>query len=439
MTADRWRQIQSVFHAAAALPDAGRRAFVDGALAADPESAAQVLAMLQQDASEGTIVDGGLPGIAAQFVGASRESIASADFGPYRLKQPLGEGGMGVVYLAEDRETGQQVAIKILLDARLSPARRERFASEQRILAKLNHPNIAQLHRAGTLADGTPWFAMEYVEGRPIDDFCRELHYSMERRLRLFRALCEAVSSVHSLTFVHRDLKPSNILVTNDGAPKLLDFGLGKPIETSEGTANRTAFGLRLMTIAHAAPEQLRGLPPLFSTDVYALGVILYELATGRHPFDLSRCTASEAERTVVEQDPPRPSDAARHSPEAPRATRAEWRDLDALILKAAHKDVARRYPSVEALLRDLDHYLHAEPLDARTDSLAYTAAKFVRRNRRAVAAASIVFALVGGLTAFYTLRLKAARDAALAEAARTGRVERFMLNLIQGGASNPG
>jgi serine/threonine-protein kinase len=413
--------------------------FVERACGDDAAAKGEVLAMLEQDNSEGTIIDRGLPGMAVRFTGASRESMALEDFAPYRIKRPLGEGGMGAVYLAEHKNTGKLVAIKVLLDARWSPARRERFDAEQKILAKLDNRYIAQLYHADVLANGTPWFAMEYVEGQPIDDYCREQECSMERRLRLFRALCEAVKCVHAQTFVHRDLKPSNVLVTGDGTPKLLDFGIGKSIENLSAEVRRTAPGLRMMTIAYAAPEQLRGLPAVFNTDVYALGVILYELAAGCHPFDLSKCTTAEAERIVAEQDPVRPSEMARRNAGAPRATKAEWNDLDALILKAMHKEAGRRYQSVEALLRDLDHYLAGEPLEARPDSLPYKTGKFVRRNRRAVLAGSVALAMIIGVVAFYTIRLAKARDAALAEAARTERVERFMLNLIKGGDEEAG
>jgi serine/threonine-protein kinase len=439
MNSDRWKLIQAIFHDAVELPESDRRAFVERACGNDQDAAIEVLAMLEQDSGGGTIVDRGLPGIAARFIGASRESTAFEDFDPYRIRKLLGEGGMGVVYLAEHKNTGKLVAIKVLLDARWSPARRERFDDEQKMLAKLNNPYIAQLYHADVLANGTPWFAMEYVEGQPIDDYCRERKCAMEQRLRLFRALCEAVRCVHAQTFVHRDLKPSNVLVTSDGTPKLLDFGIGKSIENPSGEVQRTAPGLRMMTIAYAAPEQLRGLPAVFHADVYALGVILYELAAGCHPFDLSKCTTGEAERIVAEQDPARPSEMARRNPDAPRARKAEWNDLDALILKAMHKEADRRYQSVEALLRDLDHYLAGEPLEARPDSLPYKAGKFVRRNRRTVLAGSIVLAMIVGVVAFYTLRLAKARDVALAEAARTERVERFMLNLIKGGDEEVG
>lgn len=443
MTSDRWKRIQAIFHEAVELPEPEQNALVDRACGGDEKLKAEVLAMLAQDRGEPGIVDRGLAGIALGFLGpdAIEPPLPSTDFGPYRIQSLLGEGGMGVVYLAEDRENGKLAAIKILGNAALSPARRERFTREKRILAKLNHRYIAQLHHADVLPDGTPWFAMEYVaNARPIDVYCHERKCTMEQRLRLFRAVCEAVQYVHAQTFVHRDLKPSNILIAEDGTPKLVDFGIGKGIEDPDGLVVRTAPGLRIVTIAYAAPEQILGSPELFTTDVYALGTILYQLIAGKHPFDFSDCkTSGDAERKVIEEDPPKPSVAARTVPDSPQATKAQWSDLDAVCLKAMHKEAHRRYQTVEALIRDIDHYLAGKPLDAHPDSFGYRSSRFVKRHRRTVAAAGVVMVIVVSLVVFYTIRLARARDAALAEAARTDRVERFMLDLLQGGDQEVG
>src|SRR5688572_3584109 len=303
----------------------------------------------------------------------------------------LGEGGMGVVYLAERGDLGSKAAIKIRRDAWLSPARRERFAVEQRTLAQLNHPSIARLYDADTLPDGTPWFVMEYVEGVPLTAFCDTHASTIPERLRLFRDVCEAVQHAHRHAIIHRDLKPSNILVTQDGTGKLLDFGIAKQLESLEGS-EVTRTGLRPMTPAYAAPEQVSAGRLGIHTDVYSLGVVLYELLVGRLPFDVAQTTPSELERLIVEQEPERPSVAARRTPALPvgssraqSASKPQWADLDVLCLTAMHKDPARRYASVEALIRDVDHYLTGEPLEARPDSLRYRTSKFVRRNMTAV------------------------------------------------------
>jgi serine/threonine-protein kinase len=215
---------------------------------------------------------------------------------------------MGIVYRAERMDLGSVVAIKILRDAWLSPARRDRFGREQRMLAQLKHPSIATLHDAGALPDGTPWFVMEYVEGLPITEHCRSRNASIADRLRLFRKVCEAVQHAHRHLVIHRDLKPSNILVTPDGDVKLLDFGISKRLDGSDRLTDQTRTGLRLMTPAYAAPEQLRGGRPAVDTDVYSLGVVLYELLAGRLPFDLLNRTPSEAVSIVAEQMPDKPS-----------------------------------------------------------------------------------------------------------------------------------
>jgi serine/threonine protein kinase len=296
----------------------------------------------------------------------------------------LGEGGMGVVYLVERTDVGGHAALKLLRDAWLSPARRERFASEQRVLAQLSHPGIAQLHGVGVLPDGTPWFAMEFVEGEPITRYCRDRQRTVAERVRLLRAVAEAVQHAHAHAVIHRDLKPSNVLVTATGAVKLLDFGIAKQLDESGDAGERTQTGLRMLTPAYAAPEQFAGGPVGVRTDVFALGAMLYELLTDKQPFSDSpgSATAQVAARFA---DLTRPSDVVRAGGGAPG--RATWRELDVVVQKAMHPDPDRRYRTVDALIRDLDHYLRSEPLEARPDSLGYRGARFVRRNWQAVTA----------------------------------------------------
>ncbi len=434
----RWNRIQSLFHAALALPASERAAFLEAECASEPDVRAQVQALLTEDERGSSLLDRPLGQVASDLLGPS--NTVPPRIGPYRILTLLGHGGMGVVYLAEREDLGNRVAIKILRDAWLSPTRRERFASEQRTLAQLNHPSIARLYDADVLPDGTPYFVMEYVEGVPLTEYCSAHLPTIPERLRLFREICDAVQHAHRQTIIHRDLKPSNILVTADGAVKLLDFGISKQLEGLDSPVDPTQTGFRLMTPAYAAPEQVRGEPVGLHTDVYALGVILYELLTGRLPFDLSNRTPGQVEAAILDQDPERPSVAA-HRMRDPNATGrtpvlqgAGWTDLDVLCLTAMHKDPLRRYRTVEALARDLDHYLKQQPLEARADSASYRAGKFLRRNWRAVSMAAVVLVAIVGLVAFYTLRLARARDNALTEAARTQRIQAFMLNLFQGG-----
>ncbi|HXM59956.1 MAG TPA: serine/threonine-protein kinase [Terriglobales bacterium] len=454
MDSTRWERIQTLFHEVADLPAPEQRVFLKAACGDDDVLVADVLALVEEDARGLSLLDRDLAQVAQEMLDeAVPASLPFKEFGPYRIQKALGEGGMGVVYLAERIDLGSLVAIKLLRDAWLSPARRERFASEQRTLAQLNHPSIARLYDADTLDDGTPWFAMEYVEGIPLTDYCAAHACSIQERLQLFRAVCEAVQYAHQHAVIHRDLKPSNILVKPDGTIRLLDFGIAKQLESLETLGGRdqtrsdqTMTGLRLMTPAYAAPEQVRGDRVGIQTDVYSLGVVLYELLAGGLPFDLSKLTPGEAEAVIVGQDPEKPSAVANRmaerpgaDPNLPSATKSAWADLDVLCLSAMHKDTQRRYQSVEALIRDIDHYLKGEPLEARSDTFRYRMGKFVRRNRRAVSASALVFMIVIILVVFFTVRLAKARNAALEEAARTQRIQRFMMNLFQGGDQSVG
>jgi serine/threonine protein kinase len=441
MDSIRWQKVQSLFHEAAELPENEQRGFLETQCGDDLVLVSEVLLLLQEDARGGSLFDRGVAQVAHQVL--SDSSSAAAPFenvGPYRIKKPLGEGGMGMVYLAEREDLGSEVAIKVLRDAWLSPARRDRFAFEQRTLAQLNHPSIARLYDADTSPDGTPFFVMEYVEGIPLTDFCKKYRCHVPQCLHLFRAVCEAVLYAHQHAVIHRDLKPSNILVKDDGTVRLLDFGISKHLESLGESVDQTRTGLRLMTPAYAAPEQIRGEQVGIQSDVYSLGVVLYELLAGRLPFDLSNRTPAQAEKMLTEQEVENPSAvagkraaSAEGKGNAVLLTKTAWADLDVLCLTAMHKDVQQRYQSVEALIRDIDHYLKGEPLEARRDTLRYRARKFVTRNRSAVTAATIAFAIVAGLVVFFTLRLASERDNANRQTAIATSVNQFLSDDLLG------
>lgn len=445
MDAARWERIQLLFHDAANRPASEQHTFLRAQCADDPALVDEVLSLLAEDARGDSILDSDVAVVASVVLGTpSPPTLPSDTFGPYRLTRTLGEGGMGVVYLAERSDLGSVAAIKILRDAWLSPLRRERFASEQRTLAQLNHPAIARLFDAGALPDGTPWFVMEYVDGLSLTRYCESHSTYIPDRLRLFRSVCEAVQHAHRHAVIHRDIKPSNILVTAEGSVKLLDFGIAKQVESLDLTAEHTRTGLRMMTPAYAAPEQVRGDRVGVHTDVYSLGVTLYELLAGRLPFDFTDRSPAEIETVILEHDPVRPSAVARqvaqHHDGAqlyPSVNRAAWADLDVLCLTAMHKDAQRRYPTVEALVRDIDHYLKDEPLEARPDSARYRMGKFTRRHWRSVSITAALLLFVVALVAFYTSRLASARNEAVREAARTQRIQRFTLGLFDGGQDN--
>ena len=428
MDSARWEHIQSIFHEVVDLDAADRQARLVALCGEDLTLRREVEAMIDGDTRGAPIVDRTLGGVAGDLVGA-RHPLPTHTFGAYRLTAFLGEGGMGVVYRGERADLDGVAAIKVLRDAGLSPARRERFLAEQRTLAQLSHPGIARLFDAGTLGDGTPWIAMELVDGLPLDAFCSSRNLGLADRLRLLRDVCRAVQHAHQHLVVHRDLKPSNVLVTSSGEVKLLDFGIAKRLEDTDDGATRTA--LRLMTPAYAAPEQVLGQALSVRTDVYALGMMAWELLTGRLPYRLEGATPAQVERLVVEQDPGRPSAAGAAAGVA--VDRSQWADLDVLCQTALQKDPARRYATVEAMARDLERFLAGEPLEARGDSWQYRTTKFVRRHTRAVAAAAAVLVGTLSLVTFYTVRLARARDAAVAEQVRAQRIQRFMSDLFRG------
>lgn len=437
MDAARWERIQGIFHDAADRPRDEWPVIVAARAGGDAALAGEVLTLLEEDARTGSVLDRGIASTAQAVFGSTTYSGVTAQaFGPYRLVRLLGEGGMGVVYLARRDDLGSEVAIKLLRDALLSPSRRDRFVAEQRLLAQLNHAGIARLLDAGALEDGTPWIAMEYVDGTHLTEYCRVHECSIAERLALFRQVCDAVQHAHAHLVVHRDIKPSNVLVARDGTAKLLDFGIAKQIGESAAARDVTQTGMRLLTPAYAAPEQLAGGQVGTHTDVYALGVVLYQLLTGHLPFDLAGTTPEEAAAMVQEHAPARPSSVSGHGA---KAGRREWDDLDVLCLTAMHRDPAQRYRTADALIRDIDHFLKEEPLEARPDSLRYRAGKFVQRKRGALALGGSVMLLAIALTTWYTLGLASARTAAVAEASRAERIQRFMLTLMQGGDDQVG
>ncbi len=329
---------------------------------------------------------------AGQLLDESEEATERRRCGPYRLLRLIGHGGMGSVYLAEraDGEVEQRAAIKLLRYGGDDPAFRDRFLRERQILARLSHPAIGRLLDAGHTAGGQPYLAMDYIEGIPIDAYSERLDLS--GKLRLFRQVCDAVSYAHSNLIVHRDLKPSNILVDREGRPKLLDFGIAKILDASQDQ-ERTSTALHALTPQYASPEQVSGEAITTASDVYSLGVLLYRLLTGRFPYEIPALTPTAVAHVVceVEPAPPDVSD-----------------DLDNILLMALRKDPSRRYFSVQHLADDIDRALANRPVMARPDTIGYRAAKFVRRNRVSVSAATLALAAIiaGSVVAIYQARI---------------------------------
>lgn len=429
--AARHARATALFHRALELPVEQRDAMLQTWGGDDPEVVERVRAMLVADAATDDLLGNGLDTLAADLL-APTDARPVGAFGPYRIVRLLGEGGMGLVYLVARDDLGTEAALKILRDAWLSPARRERFRREQRTLARLVHPGIAQLHDAGTLDDGTPWFVMEYVEGEHLTDYAERLQLSIAARLKLLREACEAVRFAHAHAVIHRDLKPSNILVATDGRVALLDFGIAKQLDDTDDPIH-TQTGAGLLTPAYAAPEQLAEGVVSAQTDVHALGVILFELLAGRRPFD-----GPDAAARRLTEPPIRPSLAAARFGRR-TGSDATWRDLDILTLTAIQRDPALRYGTVEAFARDIDHFLAGEPLEAHPARWRYRAEKLLRRRWREVTAATVVILGAIGLVTYYTLRLADARDAAQLEARRAERIQRFTMGLFSGGGDDAG
>jgi tetratricopeptide (TPR) repeat protein/tRNA A-37 threonylcarbamoyl transferase component Bud32 len=314
--------------------------------------------------------------------------------GPYRIQKLIGRGGMGTVFLAtrDDDQFRKSVAVKLLRFDTDDSAVLARFRNERQILAALDHPNIAALYDGGSTEDGLPYIVMEYVPGQTLLNYCQSLGLSIPAKLRLFRQICDAVQYAHQKLIVHRDLKPGNILVTREGLPKLLDFGIAKLLlgpELLGDAAVYTRTGLAVMTPDYASPEQIRGEPVSTATDIYSLGAVLYELLTGQRPHMLTRYNPAELQREICETDPKAPSTIGG------RELRG---DLDTIVLKALQRDPARRYRSVEQMSEDILRHLENRPVIARPDTLVYRFSRFTVRNRWAIAAGTaVVLSLAAG------------------------------------------
>lgn len=340
----------------------------------------------------------------------------------YKILSLLGEGGMGEVYLAQDLDLGRNVAVKLVRPGSAIRSIVRHFRAEERILAALNHPNIARLYGGGATADGVPYFVMEYIEGERLDVFSSKRELSIEARLKLFQKVCAAVSYAHQHLVIHRDLKPANIRVTDEGEPKLLDFGIAKILDDDATAMPEQTITLRtVMTPDYASPEQVRGEVVTTASDVYSLGVILYELLTSHKPYRVDSTRPNELSRAITEQTPPRPSSVAGSNQKSEVRNRKVLRgDLDNIVLMALRKEPARRYASVADFSEDISRYLAGRPVFAHKATLGYRAGKFVLRNRFAVAAALVLLAtLVGGIVA-------TTRQAQIARAERAKAERRF-------------
>lgn len=443
LTPERWQQIKELFAAAQERDRTERTSFLSAACGADESLRGEVESLLVAAEGESSANLSDEP--------ANRSAMGRSDpligqrIGAYLIEKQIGRGGMATVYLASraDQEYHKQVAIKMLRPELDSEELLKRFRSERQTLAALDHPNIVKLLDGGSTREGMPYLVMDYVEGVPIDDYCDEQKLSTESRLRLFQQVCLAVQYAHENRVIHRDLKPTNILVYGQGIPKLLDFGIAKVLEPSDESQMLITQTLtRRMTPAYASPEQVRAEPVTAATDVYSLGVVLYELLTGHRPYKLKQRTPAEIERAICEEDPEKPSTAVDRvetvssedgttvskTPETVSQTR-EGRpdrlrrrlqgDLDTILLMSLQKEPRRRYTSVRSFADDIQRHLDHLPIGARGKGLGYRAAKWTRRHKGDVVAAALVLALIVSAYVFSSWRAHRATPNAEAQGSR--------------------
>jgi serine/threonine protein kinase/tetratricopeptide (TPR) repeat protein len=455
MSRERWQRIQSLFEEVADVPHAERRERLARSCGDDPELRRSVESLLASDEKTADPVLNAIGAAAESLLIEHQDRLLGTRIGHYRITSILGQGGMSTVYRGErdDAQYQQTVAIKVLHHSALHPRLRSRLHSERHILATLAHPSIARLIDSGELEDGTPYLVMEHVDGESIDTYCDSRTLFIRERLELFLQVCSAVHYAHRNLVVHRDIKSANILVTGDGTPKLLDFGIAKLLapESLSHTVPVTRLQERILTPENAAPEQVLGRPITTATDIYGLGVLLYQLLTGRSPYRLLSYSQLQLERAICMDDPLRPSqmvvsrigaetdiDRSRISDRrglSPQRLKARLSgDLDSIVAMAMRKEPDRRYPSVEALADDLQRHLDGKPVRARQGDWRYNTAKFMRRHLLMVsslAAVVVGLAAVAGVTLWQNHRIELAREQTAAERDRAQQVSAFLVDVF--------
>src|SRR5438132_4863426 len=444
MNAETWEQLKSLFHSALEVDESHRAAFLDQACEGNAELHSRIERLLVSHEEAGSfLVSPALHGSGISFLAdgddgqraVTEKTRVGQRIGPYEIIREIGRGGMGTVYLATraDQTFDRQVALKLIKRGMDYDAIIKRFVIERQILANLDHSHIARLIDGGTTEDGLPYFVMEYIEGKTITRYCDEHTLNTLARLKLFGQVCAAVQFAHRNLVVHRDLKPSNIIVTEDGTPKLLDFGIAKLL-SSQTPVEATATIGRVLTPEYASPEELRGLPVTTSSDVYSLGVVLYELLSGHRPFNFENRSPEDVARAITASQPIKPSVVITRIATTRQTDDAEYRsgtpeaisrtrdgnidklrrrlvgDLDNILLKALRKEPERRYASVQEFSEDLRRHLEGLPVLARSDTLSYRTSKFVTRHKAGVAAAVIVLLTLLSATVITSWQARVAR-----------------------------
>ena len=420
-----WDKLKNTLADTLNIDPSHRRAFLDNA-ALDVEERAEIESLLTAEADAGDFLSMPASGLTSDFFSTAADMFVRRRIGAYELLGELGAGGMGAVYLAERRDGKfqQRVAIKLLRREFDTWAIREKFDREKDILAALSHPYVAALLDTGVTDDGVPYLVMEYVDGVPVDQFCRDNAVDLLGRLKIFNKICESVAFAHHNLVVHRDLKPSNILVTKSGDPKLLDFGISKILDGETQPADQPLTFAGAMTPEYASPEQINGEIVTTATDIYSLGVLLFKILTGRLPFGGSGKSNGSLLKEITDGEPMAPSVAVKQNAQSAIRDPQLRGDLDNIVLKAIDKRPGARYQTVEQMSADIWRHIDGQPVLARSATLRYRAGKFVRRNRIAVSAASLVLVTIiaGALIAGWQARV--ARDQAIAASEAQGLAE---------------
>ena len=425
MKPDRWIKIEELCQNALNMAEEDRPAYLKQACEGDDELLSDIESLLDQQREE--FLEVPIVTVRTTSVFEDKDQPVDRFIGPYRLIREIASGGMGQVFLAvrSDDAFDRHVALKVVRKEITGADALDRFYSERQILASLNHPNIARLFDGGATEEGLPWFAMEYVEGMPVTEYCDRHGYSADDRLKLFLKICSAVQYAHQNLIVHHDLKPGNILVTADGTPKLLDFGISKILAQEQDTV-QSSIQQQIMTPEYASPEQVQGKPASTAGDIYSLGVLVYELLTGSLPIHVQERTPEGVKQAISGVEPEKPSAVA--------GSRVPSGDLDSIILKALEKKTSDRYSSVEQMAGDIRRYRTHYPVSAHRGSILYRAQKYVRRNRWGVAAATFFTLLVVGfgvLSIMQSAEIQAQAVEAEQQRDRAEKVSQFLIDLF--------
>jgi serine/threonine-protein kinase len=451
MDSQRWQVLQEIFETAIELPPQQRDAYLKNACEGDRILYDEIIAMMEADSTRNSLLD---RPIQENFSSLTEIDRTDKRIGPYQIIKEIGSGGMGAVYLAKrvDGQFEQQVALKLIKPGMHSGDIINRFGHERQILAQLQHPNIASLLDGGMSDDGMPYFSMEYVSGMPIDTYCDHHNLSIEQRIKLFITVCQTVQYAHNNLIIHRDLKPGNIFITDNGTVKLLDFGIAKVFSEEQDVSGLTRTGTYAMTPEYSAPEQIRHHRVTTATDVYTLGLILYELLTGNRPYNFKSSSLLDIERIITDTKPDRPSSLikkiqnnsysekddslktiGRYRQLSPDRLRKKLiGDLDNICMLALNKEPERRYGSANQFGSDLERYLKGLPVRARKESVSYRMQKFVRRHRWGVLTSTFVTLALIAVVTYYTTQLSDQRDRAVAEAEKAKAVSSFLENLFK-------